>query len=148
NTQSNADINAGLESYRKAERLRKEVFAAMPDDRDAKDELAQNQYIIARTLWWANDTAGAEDYFEKALALRRELHRDFPGEVMYQDRLVVLLNDYAGIPLFNAQSERARPLLTEARGLIMDLIQREPENDQFKKTYARLLRSLSNDKMI
>lgn len=147
NTPTNADMKGGLESYGKARKLREEILAAKPNDPDAKNDLAQNYYVTARTLWWANDTPGAEEYFEKALKLRRELHSEHSENVKFQDRLAVVLMDYGAIPAFNSQIEKAKPLFEDAKVLILDLMAKEPDNGQFKKTYARFLRSYSEVKV-
>lgn len=147
NTPTNADMKGGLASYAKARALREEVLAAKPNDPDAKNDLAQNYYVTARTLWWANDTPGAEEAFEKAIKLRRELHAAYPENVKFQDRLAVALMDYGAIPAFNSQVEKATPIYEEAKALILDLMAKEPDNGQFKKTYARFLRSYSEVKV-
>lgn len=146
NTPTNADMQAGLESYRKARELREQVLLQKPGDPDAMNDLAQNYYVTARTLWWANDPAGAEEFFEKALKLRRELYAAHSDEAKFQDRLAVTLMDYGAIPAFNAQVDKAKPLFEEAKTLIVDLMNKQPDNSQFKKTYARFLRSYSEVK--
>jgi non-specific serine/threonine protein kinase/serine/threonine-protein kinase len=146
NTPTNADMEAGLESYRKARELRENILRQKPNDPEAKNDLAQNYYVTARTLWWANDTPGAEEFFEKALTLRRGLYAEHPEEAKFQDRLAVTLMDYGAIPAYNSQIDKAKPLFEEAKGLITDLIGKQPDNSQFKKTYARFLRSYSEVK--
>ncbi len=145
-TPTNADMQAGLESYRKARELREHVLENKPNDPDAMNDLAQNYYVTARTLWWANDTPGAEQYFEKALKLRRALYAAHSEEPKFQDRLAVTLMDYGAIPAFNAQVDKAKPLFDEAKVLILDLMEKQPDNSQTKRTYARFLRSYSEVK--
>lgn len=140
------NIQAGLDSYKKAQRLREAVYAASPADLDQKERLANNYYTTARTLWNNSQTADAEIEFEKGMTLRRELMATDPSSVRYRDRLAVLLIDYAAIPAFNSQSERALQLTNEASQIISKLRQDEPDKSDWKKTQARLLRIESKPK--
>jgi non-specific serine/threonine protein kinase/serine/threonine-protein kinase len=140
------NIKAGLESYRKAQKLREDVLAAEPANIEAKEKLANNYYTTARTLWNNSETAAAETEFEKALKLRRELTAVDPASVEFRDRLAVVLIDYAAIPAFNAQADKAVQLTGEARQIVERLRQEQPDNSNFKKTLARLLRLESKPK--
>jgi non-specific serine/threonine protein kinase/serine/threonine-protein kinase len=140
------NIKAGLESYRKAQKLREDVLAAEPANIEAKEKLANNYYTTARTLWNNSETAAAEAEFEKALKLRRELAAAEPASVEFRDRLAVLLIDYAAIPAFNAQAGKAVQLTSEAGQIVDRLRNEQPENSNFKKTLARLLRLESKPK--
>lgn len=140
------NIQAGLESYGKAARLREAVYAANPADLEAKEKLANNYYTTARTLWNDSQTAEAEKTFEKTLVLRRELVADLPNSAVHRNRLAVLLIDYAAIPVFNSQTERAVVLLEEAFAIIEKLRDAEPANSEFKKSQTRLLRMMGKAK--
>ena len=140
------NIKAGLESYRKAQKLREEALAAEPANVEAKEKLANNYYTTARTLWNNSETAEAEAEFEKALKLRRELTTADPASTEFRDRLAVVLIDYAAIPAFNAQAEKAVQLTNEAAQIIGRLRREQPENSNFKKTLARLRRLESKPK--
>lgn len=140
------NIRAGLDSYRKAQRLRKAVYTANPTDLEQKEKLANNYYTTARTLWNNSQTAEAEAEFKKGMSLRRELVTSDPASVRYRDRLAVLLIDYAAIPAFNAQAERALKLTNEASQIVSQLRQEQPDNSDWKKTQARLLRLESKPK--
>jgi tetratricopeptide (TPR) repeat protein len=139
-------IEAGLESYKKAQNLREAVLAANPATTEAKEKLANNYYTTARTLWNNSQTAEAEAEFEKGLKLRRELVAEQPESVEFQNRLAVLLIDYGAIPVFNSQTEKALVLFDEAYKIVEKLRQKEPENADFKKTLTRLLRVMSKAK--
>lgn len=139
-------IEAGLESYKKAQKLREAIFAANPTNTEAKEKLANNYYTTARSLWNNSQTAEAEAEFEKGLKLRRELIAEKPDSVEFQNRLAVLLIDYGAIPVFNSQTEKALVLFDEALQIVENLRQKEPENADFKKTLTRLLRIMSKAK--
>jgi len=140
------NIQAGLDSYKKAQRLREAVYATNPVDLEQKEKLANNYYTTARTLWNHSQTTEAEAEFEKGMTLRRELLVSDPASVRYRDRLAVLLIDYAAIPAFNAQAEKALNLTNEASQLVSQLRQDEPDKSDWKKTQARLLRLESKPK--
>ncbi|HKP69874.1 MAG TPA: protein kinase [Pyrinomonadaceae bacterium] len=140
------NIQAGLDSYRKAARLREAVYQANPTNIEAKEKLANNYYVTARTLWNNSETAEAEKEFENALKLRRELVTANPGSVEYQNRLAVLLIDYGAIPVFNSQTEKALVLFNEALAIVEKLRNDQPDNADFKKTLTRLLRIMSKAK--
>jgi non-specific serine/threonine protein kinase/serine/threonine-protein kinase len=146
NNSSLGNIKAGLESYFKARTLREAVYAANPNDLEAKEKLANNYYVIGRTLWNDNQTANAEESFEKGLKLRRELVAAQPDSAVMKNRLAVLLLDYGAIPAFNFQAERALVLFNEALGTINSLRQSDPENADFKKSFTRGIRVLSKAK--
>lgn len=146
NNSSLGKIQAGLDSYKKAQKLREAVLAASPADLEAKEKLANNYYTTARTLWNNSQTAEAEESFEKGLKLRRDLVAARPEAADAQNRLAVLLIDYAAIPAFNAQTEKTLVLLDEALAIVERLRQKEPENPDFKKTLTRLLRLMSKPK--
>ena len=143
NVTNQGDINAGLESYRKAQRLREAVYAAAPNNAEIKEDLAKTYQIIAQTLWWNNDTAGAEDYFEKAVKLRRELAAADPSSIILQNRLAVLLLDHASIPMFNVQNEKASALIGEAENLLREILKNTPDHFLSQRALARALRNFS-----
>ena len=143
NNSSLGDTKAGLQSYAKASRLREAVLAAEPGDIEAKEKLANNYYVTARTLWNNTSTSEAEAAFEKALKLRRELVAEQPGSAEAKNRLAVLLIDYGAIPAFNFQAEKALALFDEAMTIVKGLRDRDPSNAETKKTLGRGLRILS-----
>ena len=140
------NIQAGLDSYGKAARLREAVYAADPTDLESKEKLATNYYTTARTLWNNSQTKEAEEAFERSLKLRRELAATQPTSVEYQNRLAVLLIDYGAIPVFNSQTDKALVLFDEAAKIVERLTEQEPNNFDFKKTQTRLLRIMSKAK--
>lgn len=140
------NIQAGLDSYAKAQKLREAVFTANPSNLETKEKLANNYYTTARTLWNNSQTAEAEEMFEKGLKLRRELVAAQPDSVESQNRLAILLIDYGAIPVFNSQTEKGLVLFEEALKIVENLRQKEPENGDFKKTNTRLLRIMSKAK--
>lgn len=146
NNSSLGNVQAGLNSYEKAGKLREAVLAANPVNLEAKEKLANNYYVVARTLWNNSQTAQAEAAFEKALKVRRELVAAQPDSVVMQNRLAVLLIDYGAIPVFNSQTEKAVVLFDEAYQIVERLRQKDPENPDFKKTLTRLLRISSKAK--
>lgn len=146
NNSSLGNIQAGLDSYAKAGKLREAVHSANPANLEAKEKLANNYYVTARTLWNNSQTTEAEAAFEKALKLRRELVGAQPDSVEQQDRLAVLLIDYGAIPVFNSQTEKAVVLFNEAYEIVERNRQKQPENWTFKKTLTRLLRVMSKAK--
>ncbi|MGI8787429.1 MAG: protein kinase domain-containing protein [Pyrinomonadaceae bacterium] len=135
------DINAGLESYEKARKLRESVFAANPADLKNKENLSKNYAITAQTLQWNIDTAKAAEYFEKAIKIRRELVAEKPDSPDYQNRLAVLLTDYAAIPLANVENEKAAKLLDESAAIIKGVLKNNPEHFYTRKAYPRVLRA-------
>jgi len=140
------NIQAGLDSYAKAAKLREAVYAAKPLDLESKENLAANYYTTARTLWNNSQTREAEEAFERSLKLRRELVAAQPASVEYQNRLAVLLIDYGAIPVFNSQTDKALVLFNEAVSIVDRLTAQEPNNFDFKKTQTRLLRIMSKAK--
>ncbi|MBK7707376.1 MAG: serine/threonine protein kinase [Acidobacteria bacterium] len=146
NNSSLGNIEAGLESYRKARMLREAISAADRADLGALERLANNYYTTARTLWNNTETAKAEEMFEKGLKLRRELVAAQPASAEAKNRLAVLLIDYGAIPVFNSQTERAVGLFEEALAIVESLRRDQPENADFKKTMTRLLRIMSKSK--
>jgi serine/threonine protein kinase/tetratricopeptide (TPR) repeat protein len=140
------NIQAGLDSYAKAAKLREAVYLARPNDLDAKDKLAGNYYTTARTLWNNSQTKEASEAFEKSLKLRRELVEADPASTPFQNRLAVLLIDYGAIPVFNSQPDKALVMFDEALGIVERLRSQQPDNPDFKKTQTRLLRLLIKTK--
>ncbi len=146
NNSSLGNIQAGLDSYEKASRLRESVLAAAPADIEAKEKLANNRYVIARTLWNNSQTDEASEAFERALLLRRELVDASPQSVTAKNRLAVLLIDYGAIPLFNFQTSKALALYNEAATIIQQLRVENPDDPLLKKSLTRLIRSQSKAK--
>lgn len=140
------NIQAGLDSYAKAAKLREAVYLADPADLESKEKLAANYYTTARTLWNNSQTKEAEEAFERSLKIRRELVAAQPASVQYQNRLAVVLIDYGAIPVFNSQTDKALVLFDEALKIVSDLRGQQPENSDFKKTQTRLLRVMSKAK--
>jgi tetratricopeptide (TPR) repeat protein len=140
------NVQAGLDSYRKAQKLREAVYSANHLNLEAKEKLANNYYTTARTLWNNSQTKEAEESFEKGLKLRRELVAEQPSAVEAQNRLAVLLIDYGAIPVFNSQTDKALVLFEEALQIVERLRHKEPGNPDFKKTLTRLLRIMSKAK--
>lgn len=146
NNSSLGNIQAGLDSYGKARNLRETIYLVNPANLEAKEKLANNYYVVARTLWNNSQTKEAEEMFERGLKLRRELVQSQPDSVEFKNRLAVMLIDYGAIPVFNSQTEKALILFNEALGIIEKLREKEPANSEFKKTLARLLRIMSKAK--
>ena len=137
------DINAGLESYEKAQKLREAVFRIAPENSEIKEDVAKNYHVIAQTLMWNIDTQKAEEYFEKAIKLRRELVADNPNSIILQNRLAVLLSDYSAIHIFNVQNEKASELLNESAILLEKILKNHPDHFVSQKAYPRVLRAYS-----
>ena len=146
NVSNLGNVKAGLESYAKAQRLRDAIVAEHPTDTTAKERLANNIYITARTLWNNSQTKEADAEFQKVIALQRQLVAIAPAAVEYKNRLAVLLIDYAAIPAFNFQGAKATELVDEALKIIADLRAANPGDIELKKTRARGLRLLSKAK--
>jgi len=140
------NIQAGLDSYAKAAKLREAIYNANPADLKGKEKLAANYYTTARTLWNNSQTKEASEAFERSLTLRRELVAAQPVTVEYQNRLAVLLIDYGAIPVFNSQTDKALVLFDEALSIVNKLRGLQPNNPDFKKTETRLLRVMSKAK--
>ena len=140
------NIQAGLDSYQKARKMREVVLAANPENIETKEKLANNYYTIARTLWNNSSTSEAEEMFENGLKVRRELVAAQPDSVEFQNGLAILLIDYGAIPVFNSQTEKALVLFDEALKIVEEIQRKEPENTDFKKTLTRLLRVMSKAK--
>ncbi len=137
------DINSGLENYKKAQKLREEVYAEAPHDPEIKEDVAKNYHITAQTLMWNIDTAQAEGYFEKAIKIRRELIAENPSSANLRNRLAVLLSDYSSIYIFNIQNENAFDLLGESAILLREILKNHPDHFISQKAYPRVLRAYS-----
>jgi eukaryotic-like serine/threonine-protein kinase len=137
------DINAGLDSYGKAQKLRESVFAVNPNEPKNKEALSRNYQVTAQTLMWNVDTARAEEYFEKAIKLRRDLVAEKPDSPDLQNRLAVLLSDYAAIAITNVRNEKASKLLVEADRIIREVLKNNPDHFFTQKAYPRVLRASS-----
>lgn len=137
------DINAGLESYKKAQRLLETVLAARPHNPEIKEDIAKNYHVMAQTLMWNIDTSGAEDYFEKAIKIRRELTAENPGSIILRNRLAVVLSDYSSIPIFNVQNRKAFALLDESAFILKEILKKHPDHFISQKAYPRILRAYS-----
>lgn len=137
------DINSGLESYKKAQKLREAVFAAAPHNAEIKEDMAKNYHVIAQTLQWNIDTASAEEYFKEAIKLRRELVAENSGSIVLQNRLAVLLSDFSSVYIFNVQNEKAFALLDEAASILRKILKNHPEHFISQKAYPRVLRAYS-----
>jgi serine/threonine protein kinase len=146
NTSSLGNVKAALGSYAKARQHREAILAAHPRDLKAKERLANNVYVTARTLWNNSETQHAEAEFQKAIALQRELVAASPDSVESNNRLALLLIDYAAIPAFNFQAAQAQGSIDEALEIIARLRRTKPEDSELKKTRARGLRLLSKAK--
>jgi non-specific serine/threonine protein kinase/serine/threonine-protein kinase len=137
------DINSGLESYQKAQRLREAVFRAAPHNPEIKEDVAKNYHVIAQTLMWNIDTGSAEEYFEKAIRLRRALVAENAGSIVLQNRLAVLLSDFSSIYIFNVENEKAFALLDEAAAILRKILKHHPDHFISQKAYPRVLRAYS-----
>ncbi|HRH42590.1 MAG TPA: protein kinase [Pyrinomonadaceae bacterium] len=144
NIQNLGNINAGLQSYEKARKLREAVFAVNSADLKNKEALSKNYQITAQTLMWNVDTAKAAENFEKAIKLRRELVAEKPESPDYQNRLAVILTDYAGILITNVENEKAAKLLDESAAIIKATLKTNPEHLNTRKAYPRILRAYSH----
>ena len=140
NTSSLGKTKAALASYAKAKALRADVLEDNPKSIEAKDRLANNIYVTARTLWNNSQTAEAEKAFQDGIKLRRELIAAQPDSLAFQNQLALMLIDYSAIPAFNQQAEKASAIFDQAFTIIRRLRQGEPANVDLKKTLARGLR--------
>jgi serine/threonine protein kinase len=137
------DINAGLDNYKKAQKLREAVFKVNPKDSKNKEALSRNYQVTAQTLMWNVDTALAADFFEKAIGLRRELVAEKPDSPDLQNRLAVLMSDYSAIAINNVENEKASKLLDESAKILKETIQNHPDHFNTRKALPRVLRAFS-----
>ncbi|MEZ5428339.1 MAG: protein kinase [Pyrinomonadaceae bacterium] len=135
------DIKAGMESYKKAQKLREDIFKTNPQDAKNKEALSRNYQVTAQTLMWNIDTALASEFFEKAINIRRELVAENPASPDLQNRLAVLMTDYAGVAINNAENEKAQKLLDEAIVILKETLQKNPKHLNTRKAYPRALRA-------
>jgi non-specific serine/threonine protein kinase/serine/threonine-protein kinase len=148
NNSNLGNVQAGLDSYAKARKLRTAVWNTDKGNFDATKRLANNYYTSARTLWNNNQTKEAEEAFVRTIELQRALIQARPDAVDLKNQLAVTLIDYAAIPVFNFQAEKALPLFGEAMTINAGLRQQNPDDVDLMKTRARALRVLSKAQTI
>lgn len=143
NIMNMGDIQAGLESFKKAQSLREKVYLQNPRDAKSKEMLARNYHVTAQTLMWNVDTALAQEYFEKAIKIRRELVTEDPTSIVFQNRLAIVISDSAALPLFNVQNEKAAELLKESDNLLKEVLKTNPAHFPSQTGAPRILRAFS-----
>lgn len=141
NTQTGADINAGLASYRKAQTLRRGIAGNAPNNIANKVALAKNIQIVGKTLWWNNDAKGAEEAFLEAETLFREALASDPASAERRNDLAILLLDHGAIPTFNREIERAEKFINEAVAIIKQLHEENSAAGTYVTSYTRSLRA-------
>lgn len=137
------DKQAGLGNYLKAQQIRQAVFDADPTDPRSNERLAHNHYVIARTLWTNDEIQEAELAFQKSIQLQRAVCEAESQSEDKLNKLATILIDYANVPVWEGQYDFANELFDEAQQILDNLIERNPENGEYKKTVTRLLRAVS-----
>ncbi len=146
NDQSLGNYKTGLETYLKAQELREAVFLAHPQDLKAKEKLAQNYYVTARTLWFTNRTEEAAAIYAKGIKLRRELVAALPDSAEANNGLAVMLINAGAIPEFSYKTTEALVYFDEALAIIEKMRAKYPENRDLKKTLSLDLKFLGRTK--
>jgi tetratricopeptide (TPR) repeat protein len=137
------DKRAGLDNYYKARELRQAVFESDPLNPQNIESLANNYYVVARTLWAADFFTESSENFQTSIRLQRNLLAAKPDSEAALNRLATILIDSANIPSWDGLYDQAHQIYDEAQRILDDLIARSPENLEYKKTITRLLRAIS-----
>jgi len=140
--QSLGNYKTGLETYLKAQQLREAVFLAHPRDLKAKEKLAQNYYITARTLWFADRTEEAAAFYKKGIKLRRELVAATPDSAEANNGLAIMLINAGAIPEFSYKTTEALVYFNEAFAIIEKTRAKYPKNRDLKETLSLNLKYL------
>ena len=134
NTQNLGNYKTGVETYLKAQGLREAVVRAAPDNLEAKESLANNYFMTAKTLWYASRTKEAEEMYEKGIKLRRELAAAMPDSVEANNGLASMLMNAGAIPEYNNHSEEALVYFNEVFEIIGKMLAKYPDNEDLRKT--------------
>ncbi len=146
NDQSLGNYKTGLETYLKAQQLREAVYLADPTNLEAKEKLAQNYYVTARTLWFTNRTEEAAAFYKKGIKLRRELVAASPDSAEANNGLAITLINAGAIPEFSYKTTEALVYFNEAFAIIEKMRAKYPEHRELKKTLSLDLKYLGRTK--
>jgi eukaryotic-like serine/threonine-protein kinase len=137
------DKRSGLDNYFKAQELREAVYLSDPSCPQGLEKLANNYFVVARTYWFGDQIPESMAAFEAAIRFQRERILVEPDSESAANKLVVILIESANIPSWEGQFDRANEIYDEAQQILESLIESAPENPEYKKTFARLLRAVS-----
>jgi len=137
------DKQSGLQNYFKARQLRETVYDFDPLNPENIERLANNYYVVARTLWAGDQIPESTAAFDTSIQLQRKLIQIEPDSESAVNKLATILIDSANIPSWDGQFDRAKEIYLEAQQLLEELLDRSPENPEYKKTITRMLRAVS-----
>ncbi|MBX3418621.1 MAG: serine/threonine protein kinase [Pirellulaceae bacterium] len=137
------DKRSGLDNYFKAQELREAVYLSDPSSPQGLEKLANNYFVVARTYWSGDQIPESTAAFEAAIRFQRERILVEPDSESAANKLAVILIESANIPSWDGQFDRANEIYDEAQQILESLIESAPENPEYKKTFARLLRAVS-----
>lgn len=82
------DLQGGMESYEKAQKIRLALAAADPENFEVQRLLAANYNSTGDFGWWASDVDGALKSYEKAIEILNKLTAEKPDNLQAQIDLV------------------------------------------------------------
>ena len=138
------DYKGALASYLKARDLRQALAAVDQRDPRAVDALAACDEHIGTILWWNNQTAGAQQSLEAALALRRPLVAAQPRSVPFRRGSASVLKRLGDIPSWNNRSAEALTLYQQATAILQPLARECPQDAQIQLDLAHCLNEAAN----
>ncbi len=117
NLHRRSDIPGALDSAQRGLALRQKLAAALPQDRQAKQELANAYYVGADLQVRMEHDAEAVPGYEKALDLQRRLVSEMPDDIVARRQLMIYLNRFSFVQFSLAEGDKplARSAVANAR---------------------------------
>ena len=127
-TPNTGDLKGALQSYEKAQAIRRRLLENEPDNQEKQANLAANIEVAANLNLNGGEYDKAEAGFTEAVALREKVVAQTPKDVAARSNLgyAVRLSSYP--PYYNSQNEKAMEISNRALAIFAELSREAPED--------------------
>ncbi|HEX8246766.1 MAG TPA: serine/threonine-protein kinase [Pyrinomonadaceae bacterium] len=130
------DIKGALESYEKAQLIRRQLLDREPSDLAVMSDLANNLKLIADIQSNGGDYDKAVGFYDQALDLREKIVESNPQDFDSRAKLAELLRARGLIPFFEGDNKKAIEYYSRAKDINEKLRREQPDNPKINEQYA------------
>ena len=132
------DLKGALESYEKAQTIRRKLLEIEPNNSEKQADLAGNLEVAANINMNGGEFDKAEASLAEAVSLRETIVAENPKDVAARSNLgyAVRLNSY--VPFYNSQPEKALEIARRSLAIFAELSEEVPDDAFINMQHANL----------
>ena len=132
------DLKGALESYNKAQAIRRRLLEADPDDPQKQADLAGNLEVTANINLNGGEFDQAGSSFAEAVTLRERVVAQKPQDFTARVNLAMALRTSGFVPFYNSKNEKALEFFRRSIALFAELSAEAPDDAFANMNHANL----------